>query len=114
MTEPSLEHVVHKKDSSSSILYFFDVTDVLVLGITYMVMKELAPRVTDGIGIQALTAVALGVAYFITSAVKKKLEPYPKVVQHVIDWYGKPDVYEIQSDPKPVPLFLRPPKIEDL
>ena len=105
-----LQHQTHQTDSKVPLIAYFDASDIGILGLVFFIGNTVTKKIVSSSAMQlALTGAALLVTVLLILMVKRLLAPYPKLLSHAIDWYSKPDLYEIGKDPNPVPLYQRSP-----
>lgn len=111
MSEQPLTHQAHRTDSKAPLIAFFDATDIAVLGLTLFITMNVTKKLIAASGFQLLaTGIVLAVVYVLLMLFKRLLAPYPRMAEHMMNWYFKPDVFEVQPDPDPTPLYRARPK----
>lgn len=111
MSSVNLQHPTHQTDSKVPLIAHFDALDIGILGLVFFICNNLAKKVIGSSALQlAFTGVVLLITVVLIMAVKRLLAPYPKILTHAIDWYSKPDIFEVGPDPNPIPLYVKLPK----
>lgn len=115
MSEQPLTHQAHRTDSKAPLIAFFDATDIAVLGLTFFITINVTKKLIAASGFQLLaTGIVVAVVYVLLMLFKRLLSPYPRMATHMMNWYFKPDLYEVQPDPDPTPLYrVRPKELDE-
>ena len=87
---------------------YFDFSDLIVIGGTFYLSTILSAKLFVSPPPKLLlTLLMVAAAWTINFAVKRKLLPYPGIVEHAVNWwFGGVDSYEPDVDEKPVPLIV--------
>lgn len=87
---------------------YFDISDLIVIGGVFYLSTILAGKLFVSPAPKLLlTLVMVALAWMINFAVKRRLMPYPGIVEHSVNWwFGGVDSYEPDVDERPVPLFI--------
>lgn len=103
-----LRHRCFMTSGRFGFISYFDFSDVIVIGGTFYLSTLLAAKLFVSPPPKLLlTLLMVAAAWIINFAVKKKLLPYPGIVEHAVNWwFGGIDSYTPDVDEKPVPLLI--------
>ena len=87
---------------------YLDASDVMMLLGTLFIAGQLGPRLTSIGPLRLLLMVGMMyAAWLLNFAIKKRLSPYPRVVEYWFNWwFNGDDFFVIDVDPQPVPLVI--------
>lgn len=98
-----LSHKAHRTDTRVPLIAGFDMIDLATLGLVFFVSMHVTRKLIASSALQlACTGGALLAAYVLLLTARRLLAPYPRVLEHLVNWYAKPDVFEPGPDPRPV------------
>ena len=67
---------------------YLDTSDVLVMVAAFYLTSKLAHKLTDLAPVRVLLLIGvLTATWFINFALKKRLAPYPRIVEYVFNWW---------------------------
>jgi hypothetical protein len=96
----------HKVDGQAPAWRNFSLGELLVIAVVGLGSQLLGQRLVSDSALQLGITGGLTLAtYFIVVTLKVALAPFPKILRHAWSWYGSPDEYTLEPDPRPVPLF---------
>ena len=103
-----LRHRCFMTSGRFGFISYFDFSDVIVIGGTFYLSTILAAKFFVSPPPKLLlTLLMVAAAWLINFGVKKRLLPYPGIVEHAVNWwFGGIDSYDPDVDEKPVPLLM--------
>ncbi|GMA17221.1 hypothetical protein GCM10025871_35520 [Deinococcus metallilatus] len=103
-----LRHPCYMTSGRVGFISYLDMSDLIVIGSAFYVSTLLAAKFFVSPAPKLLfTLIAVVLAWAINFGVKKRLLPYPGIVEHFVNWwFGGVDHYVPDVDEKPIPLVV--------
>lgn len=103
-----LRHDCPMTSGSVGLISYLDTSDVIAVGLAFYVAGQLGPRLTSAAPGKVMFIIAMtAAAWFINFAIKRRLQPYPKYVEHFINWWlNGIDTYKPEVDTDTPPLIV--------
>ena len=103
-----LRHRCFMTSGRFGFISYFDFSDLIVIGGTFYLSTILSAKLFVSPPPKLLlTLLMVAVAWVLNFSIKKKLLPYPGIVEHAVNWwFGGVDSYVPDVDEKPVPLLI--------
>ena len=103
-----LRHRCYMTKGRFGFISYIDFSDLIVLGTVFYLSTTLSSKLFISPAPKLfLGLIMLVLAWAVNFGVKKRLMPYPGLVEHFINWWmGGIDHYEPDVDEKPIPLLI--------
>ena len=103
-----LRHRCFMTSGRFGFISYFDFSDLIVIGGAFYLSTILSAKLFISPPPKLLlTLLMVAAAWIVNFSIKKKLLPYPGMVEHAVNWwFGGIDAYGPDVDENPVPLLV--------